>query len=217
MSSEVKDLKKQLEITKLQFEIKSLELELATFKDSTPRKGPNLRREDYRETIPQKASPAWGVTPITRHPETTRNHAMQYSRINTMPSITDGERPCPIAATPTACAPTTQEDPSFINQPLLTTAYTTMAAALRETVTTPRPEIARFNDDPKQYFKFIRSFITNIEKRIDDDDLKLSYLIQYCDGEAKEAIEDCVIIKTNGYNRAKDILAHRYGRPHTIA
>ena len=54
--------------------------------------------------------------------------------------------------------------------------------------------------------------------KVDDFGLKLSYFIQYCIGEAKEAISDCVIMELeSGYIKAKDILAPRYSRPHITA
>lgn len=84
-------------------------------------------------------------------------------------------------------------------------------------ISLPKPEILTFNSDPKNYIKFIRSFETNIERKTNDDSLKLSYLIQFCAGEAKESIEDCVIMDAGrGYQKAKEILHQRYGRPHII-
>jgi len=48
--------------------------------------------------------------------------------------------------------------------------------------------------------------------------LRLSYLIQYCTGEAKRSIEDCVVLPSeNRYKRAKKILLTPYGKPHLVA
>ncbi len=55
-------------------------------------------------------------------------------------------------------------------------------------------------------------------KYVDDPQIKLNYLIENCTGEAKDAIEDCVIMPPNeGYFKALEILKKRYGRPHDIA
>ena len=97
-------------------------------------------------------------------------------------------------------------------------AYEAMASAVREGFTMPKPEILTFSGDPAAYYKFIRCFDANIGDRVADDRLKLSYLIQFCKDEAKQAIEDCVIQDpTEGYGSARSILLKRYGRPHTIA
>ena len=96
-------------------------------------------------------------------------------------------------------------------------AYSSMASAVRESISVPKPEIISFSGDPKDYHRFMRCFEANIDKRVEDSGLKLNYLIQFCNGEAKEAIQDSVILNPEeGYERAKNILKTRYGRPHTI-
>ena len=82
-----------------------------------------------------------------------------------------------------------------------------MASAVRESISVPKPEIISFSGDPKDYHRFMRCFEANIDKRVEDSGLKLNYLIQFCNGEAKEAIQDCVILNPEeGYERAKNIL-----------
>ncbi len=100
----------------------------------------------------------------------------------------------------------------------MTEAYRTMASAIRETVHMPKPEIMPFSGDPCEYFRFSHMFNTNIDKRVEDNCTKLAYLVQFCQGEAKEAIKDCVVLPPNsGYDTAKNILKAKYGRPHVIA
>ena len=97
-------------------------------------------------------------------------------------------------------------------------AFQRLATALHEGFNLPKPELLRFNGSPLEYCKFICNFEANIEHRVSDNKLKLSYLIQYCDVEARASIEDCVLLKPHeGYKRARDILYSRYGRPYTIA
>ena len=44
------------------------------------------------------------------------------------------------------------------------------------------------------------------------------WITSFSKGEAKEAIQDCVILEpTEGYQEALNILSRMYGRPHTIA
>ena len=97
-------------------------------------------------------------------------------------------------------------------------AFQRLATALQEGFNLPKPELLRFNGSSMEYCKFISNFDSNIECRISDNRLRLNYLIQYCDGEAKCAIEDCVLLEPSaGYTRAREILFSRYGRPYNIA
>ncbi|CAG2231065.1 unnamed protein product [Mytilus edulis] len=92
-------------------------------------------------------------------------------------------------------------------------AFQRLASTLHEGFNLPKPELLTFNGTPLDYSKFIRNFETNIEGRISDNSLRLSYLIQYCRGEAKCCIEDCVLLDSDeGYKRARAILYSRYGK-----
>ena len=56
-----------------------------------------------------------------------------------------------------------------------------------------------------------------MESTIEDDNVRLSYLIQYCTGKAKEAIENCVTLPgAEGYKAARDILIRNFGQRHVI-
>ena len=75
-----------------------------------------------------------------------------------------------------------------------------------------------FNGTPTDNCKFVKNFEANIETSVSDDRLRMSYLIQYCDGEAKSSIEKCVLLEpSDGYKRARSILYSLYGRPHVVA
>ncbi|CAH3170338.1 unnamed protein product [Porites lobata] len=58
----------------------------------------------------------------------------------------------------------------------------------------PKREFLYFDGDPSRHPRFIKNFELNVESSITDDNVRLSYLIQYCTGKAKEAIENCVIL-----------------------
>jgi hypothetical protein len=93
-----------------------------------------------------------------------------------------------------------------------------MTVSVQESLNLPKPELFTFNRNPANYSQFICNFETNIESRINDNRLKLSYLIQFCQGDAKRSIEDCVVLPTEeGFERAKPILKSRYGQPHLVA
>ena len=91
-----------------------------------------------------------------------------------------------------------------------------LAETLQGGFNLPKPEILTFDGNPANYRKFVTNFDANVINI--NDTLKLNYLIQYCLGEAKSAIEDCVLLgASDGYERARNILHARYGRPHVVA
>ena len=92
-----------------------------------------------------------------------------------------------------------------------------LAGIIQEGFHLPKPELLMFSGQSVDYCKFINNFVTNIENRVSDPRLRLSYLIQYCTGEARRSIEDCVLLEpTEGYLRAKQILQDNFGKPHII-
>ncbi|XP_078357546.1 uncharacterized protein LOC144642460 [Oculina patagonica] len=91
-----------------------------------------------------------------------------------------------------------------------------MASGL-EKIEMPKREFLTFDGDPKRYPRFIKSFEINVERRVEKDDEKLSYLIQYCKGAAKDAIENCLMLPPDeGYKEAKVILRKNFGQKHTV-
>ncbi|KAK3715648.1 hypothetical protein QZH41_020729, partial [Actinostola sp. cb2023] len=65
---------------------------------------------------------------------------------------------------------------------------------------------------------FMKNFEINVESKEEHDSDRLSYLIQFCKGKAKEAIENCIIMPPEeGYKRAKDILRKNFGRTHIVS
>ena len=97
-------------------------------------------------------------------------------------------------------------------------AFQLLASTLQKGFNLPKPELLTFHGTQTDYCKFISNFETNIENRVYDDRLKLSYLIQYCNSEGKSCIEDYVLLEpSEDYKRARCILYSRYGRQHVIA
>ncbi|KAJ8017913.1 hypothetical protein HOLleu_44398 [Holothuria leucospilota] len=70
---------------------------------------------------------------------------------------------------------------------------------------------------PLHFHQFIKASEANVNKVCDDDDLKLSRLMQYTTGPAKEAIRGCQLIGgTGGYAQERSILDSRFGDPHLV-
>lgn len=58
----------------------------------------------------------------------------------------------------------------------------------------PMPEITPFDGNPGNSWTFVKNFEANIASKDIDDRSRLTYLIQFCSGRAKEIIEDCVLM-----------------------
>ncbi|KAF7234294.1 hypothetical protein EG68_12097 [Paragonimus skrjabini miyazakii] len=82
----------------------------------------------------------------------------------------------------------------------------------------PKKELKKFSSNPMDYWEFIRSFMSSVYHYTDDFANRLPYLIQYCDGEALNAIKGCTVLEPeSGYNEAISILQRRFGQPYDIA
>ena len=184
----VSELEVLLEMARLKKEISTLE---STLRTSTPATGSRAA------TATQLTHPP----AVTSEVPTSRNSYLDPTAVAWSPSPIQNSLSClqqQMAAQQEACM--------------------SMAASVRESVSMPKPEIVSFDGNPKNYFRFIRSFDANIGHKMEDEGLKLNYLIQFCKEEARDAIEGCVILDPReGYSKARDILQRRFGRPHTIA
>ena len=82
----------------------------------------------------------------------------------------------------------------------------------------PKIELTKFGGNASEYWNFMRQFETHVERREIDDDQRLLYLLNYCYGEAKEAIIGCSILPANeGYKEAKALLKRLFGRSYIIS
>ncbi|VDP89481.1 unnamed protein product [Echinostoma caproni] len=82
----------------------------------------------------------------------------------------------------------------------------------------PKREILRFDGNPKSYCAFIKQFHSMVEKKTKNNETCLTYLIQYYEGEAKKAIQHCMILEPDDeLMRAKEILKKRFGQSYVIA
>lgn len=76
----------------------------------------------------------------------------------------------------------------------------------------PRIELEAFDGDPLKFHGFIAIFDETVDKMVKDDQIKLTRLLQYTTGKARDAIRSCVLSSDgNGYSKAREILHQRFG------
>lgn len=80
----------------------------------------------------------------------------------------------------------------------------------------PKVELESYNGDPMRFHAFFAIFDEMVDKTASDDSAKLTRLLQYTSGLAKEAIRSCSLIGAEGYKQARDILHKRFGDDHII-
>ncbi|CAH8599139.1 unnamed protein product [Schistosoma guineensis] len=82
----------------------------------------------------------------------------------------------------------------------------------------PKIDMMYFDGQPGQYYRFISQFNSLIESKVSDKGQLLSYLLYYCKGKARTAIEACISLPIHlGYDRAKQILYDLFGKEHLVA
>ncbi|CAI2733762.1 unnamed protein product [Schistosoma spindalis] len=82
----------------------------------------------------------------------------------------------------------------------------------------PKVELSTFDGQPAKYWKFVRQFDLYVVSKVEDDGQRLLYLLHYCKGKAREAIEECLMLPpSSGYRRACDILKRLFGRTHEVS
>ena len=82
----------------------------------------------------------------------------------------------------------------------------------------PKLEIDKFDGNPMDYKTFIAIFNETVASKVTDDNIKLTRLLQYTCGPAKDAIRNCSMLGgSKGYTQALDILSSRFGNDHLIS
>ena len=93
-----------------------------------------------------------------------------------------------------------------------------MASTIRQGFALPKHELSKFDGNPLEFWNFIRTFESNIERNASDESEKLSFLLQYCSGATRNAIKSCVSMDPLlGYQTAKALLEDRFGNPFKVA
>ena len=82
----------------------------------------------------------------------------------------------------------------------------------------PKAELMTFNEDPLDFWMFMRSFDNSIGSLAMDDSAKLNRLFQYCKGEALKVIKCCAVMSpSEGYAKARALLKERFGDDYKIS
>ena len=81
----------------------------------------------------------------------------------------------------------------------------------------PEVELDKFSGNPMEYQYFVTMFKQVVENKISDQMGRLTRLIKFTDGEAKELIRHCIHLPPEaGYETAVKLLNNRYGNPHYL-
>eukprot|EP00794_Sanderia_malayensis_P002301 gene2301-2650_t len=81
----------------------------------------------------------------------------------------------------------------------------------------PVVDMESFDGNPMDYHFFMATFREVVEKNVIDARGRLTRLIKYTSGEARELIQHCIHLpQTVGYETARDLLQRRYGSPYTV-
>ena len=81
----------------------------------------------------------------------------------------------------------------------------------------PDAAIDTFDRNPLNCFYFMVLFKKAIEKKIDDPKGRLTSLIKFRRGEAKELIQPCIqLLNSNGCKKVISLIERSYGNPHII-
>ena len=82
----------------------------------------------------------------------------------------------------------------------------------------PRPVINKFDGNPMNYETFIRQFEAHIAQKTRTDEMRLLYLLHYCEPAVREKIERFTSVNPcEGYRMAQSKLFYEYGQRHVIA
>ena len=73
----------------------------------------------------------------------------------------------------------------------------------------PKVELAVFSGDPSCYHQFIKSFDLNVHDVSIDDAYKLTRLLQYTPGPAKEAIQGCILVNGSEGYKHRDLFLRK--------
>ena len=85
-------------------------------------------------------------------------------------------------------------------------------------LTLPQPDVPIFKGDPIEYCDFMRAFENLIERRTQSESQRLFYLLQYTSGQVQDLVRSCLVMsEEEGYKRARQLLAERYGQSYKIA
>ncbi len=81
----------------------------------------------------------------------------------------------------------------------------------------PKLTLDPFGGDPLEFHTFMLAFDQTVDVLPGGDDIKLTRLIEYTKGQAKDAIRKCVLMDPGvGYQKAREILQTRFGNKYLV-
>ena len=124
----------------------------------------------------------------------------------------------PFASEPRCMAYTHQNTKQFCEVLQQQNRLTELLAEQQQQSLLPSLTLTKFRGDPLEYFTFIRSFESQVEAKVSENDVRLQYLEQYLHGEPKDLIKGCLHLdRHSGYLEAKKLLNEKYGDPYKIS
>ena len=81
---------------------------------------------------------------------------------------------------------------------------------------TPPMEVTKFAGDPREYWRLITRFKDQVLSQPVSESKKLSRLMQYLDGKAKEAVEEYEGMGDGALQEALSVIETRFGQPYMI-
>ena len=92
------------------------------------------------------------------------------------------------------------------------------ASNLKSLMHLPRVQLDPFDGSASDYQSFIAIFDEMVHNTEDDDQVKLTRLLQYTTGPAKASIKNTAIVGgSEGYQKAREILKNRFGDKHLVS
>ena len=86
-----------------------------------------------------------------------------------------------------------------------------------ESLFLPRPEFAKFSDDPLEFKNFLGNFETHVESRVTDQNTSFCLLVQHCTDPIKDKIKHFSEKGELCYQSAKQRLIKEYGSPWVVS
>ncbi len=103
------------------------------------------------------------------------------------------------------------------NQPADSSSLDAVLRRLARVLSLPKIELEPFHGTPTEFVPFMSTSATQLEPHLTGQRQKLSYLIYYCRGPAKDATKHLVLLpEEKCFSTAVGILRSRYGRPHQV-
>ncbi|XP_038061114.1 uncharacterized protein LOC119731899 [Patiria miniata] len=205
-------LAQQKMMLEMKFQLQNAEDEEEQAELETHIWGEEMQEEDATEDRPDVTQAIDTSVEVTSSTLVVNNHdraqadMIDESGIITFPSNTTEESVTPPEVT-SQSTPASNDHGSI----------TQLCQALTLAMNIPKPDIKSFSGDPAEYWAFVTSFETNIGSKVTDARTRLTYLVQFCRGKAKESIENCILMEpTDGYKTALKILREQFGQPHLI-